>query len=89
MATNNEALDLIFRKARTHSAWLNKPVDDAVLKEAYDLAKMGPTSANMSPLRIVFVKSREGKERLKPAPTRGKRGEDDGGAGHRDLGHGD
>jgi 3-hydroxypropanoate dehydrogenase len=71
MATNNEALDLIFRKARTHSAWLNKPVDDAILKEAYDLAKLGPTSANMSPLRVVFVKSREGKERLKPALSEG------------------
>jgi len=67
MATNNEALDLIFRNARTHTAWLNQPVDDAVLKQAYDLAKMGPTSANMSPLRIVFVKSHAGKERLKPA----------------------
>jgi 3-hydroxypropanoate dehydrogenase len=71
MATSNEALDLIFRKARTHSAWLNKPVDDAILKEAYDLAKLGPTSANMSPLRVVFVKSREGKERLKPALSEG------------------
>jgi 3-hydroxypropanoate dehydrogenase len=67
MATNNEALDLIFRKARTYTAWLNKPVDDAVLQEAYGLAKMGPTSANMCPLRIVFVKSPAGKERLKPA----------------------
>jgi 3-hydroxypropanoate dehydrogenase len=67
MTTNNEALDLIFRKARTHSAWLNQPVDEAILKQVYELAKMGPTSANMSPLRIVFVKSREGKERLKPA----------------------
>jgi 3-hydroxypropanoate dehydrogenase len=71
MATNNEPLDLIFRKARTHTAWLNKPVDDAVLQEAYDLAKMGPTSANMCPLRIVFVKSPAGKERLKPALTAG------------------
>ena len=71
MATNNEVLDLIFRKARTHSAWLAKPVDDAVLKEAYDLAKLGPTSANMCPLRIVFVKSPAGKERLKPALAAG------------------
>src|SRR5580658_11305748 len=67
MVVINEDLDLIVLKARTHSAWLNKPVDDAVLKRAYDLAKMGPTSANMSPLRIVFVKSPAGKERLKPA----------------------
>ena len=64
---NNEGLDLIFRHARTHSAWLDKPVDDALLRQVYDLAKLGPTSANMCPLRIVFVKSREGKERLRPA----------------------
>ena len=64
---SNEALDLIFRQARTHSVWLNKPVEDALLKQVYDLAKMGPTSANMCPMRIVFVKSREAKEKLKPA----------------------
>lgn len=58
--------DLLFRKARTHSAWLDKPVDDAVLRQIYDLAKMGPTSANMCPMRIVFVKSKAAKERLKP-----------------------
>jgi 3-hydroxypropanoate dehydrogenase len=71
MAINSEALDLIFRKARTHTAWLEKPVDDAILKQVYDLAKMGPTSANMCPMRIIFVKSREGKERLKPALSAG------------------
>jgi 3-hydroxypropanoate dehydrogenase len=59
--------DLIFRKARTHNVWLDKPVDDAVLRHVYDLAKMGPTSANMCPMRIVFVKSKEAKQRLKPA----------------------
>jgi 3-hydroxypropanoate dehydrogenase len=64
---SNEDLDLIFRNARTHSAWLDKPVEDALLKKVYDLAKMGPTSANMCPMRIVFVKSREAKERLRPA----------------------
>src|SRR5437773_3471305 len=64
---SNEDLDLVFRKARTHIAWLDKPVEDALLRRVYDLAKMGPTSANMCPLRIVFVKSREAKERLKPA----------------------
>jgi 3-hydroxypropanoate dehydrogenase len=62
----DDGLDLIFRKARTHSAWLNKPVDDALLRRVYDLAKMGPTSANMCPMRIIFVKSSEAKERLKP-----------------------
>lgn len=64
---SNEGQDLIFRNARSHSYWLDKPVDDALLRQVYDLAKMGPTSANMCPLRIVFVKSREAKERLKPA----------------------
>jgi 3-hydroxypropanoate dehydrogenase len=64
---NDESLDLIFRKARTHNAWLDKPVDDALLRQVYDLAKMGPTSANMCPMRIVFVKSKEAKEKLKPA----------------------
>jgi 3-hydroxypropanoate dehydrogenase len=63
---SNENLDVIFRNARTHNYWLDKPVDDALLKQVYDLAKMGPTSANMCPLRIVFVKSREAKEKLKP-----------------------
>src|SRR5437588_2101303 len=64
---NSEGLDLIFRKARTHSAWLGRPVEDGLLKQVYDLAKMGPTSANMCPMRIVFVKSPEGKQKLKPA----------------------
>ena len=64
---SNEDLDLIFRKARTHSAWLDKPVDDALLVQVYDLAKMGPTSANMCPMRIIFLRSREAKEKLKPA----------------------
>jgi len=64
---SDDCLDLVFRNARTHSAWLDQPVDDALLKQAYDLAKMGPTSANMCPMRIVFVKSHEAKEKLKPA----------------------
>src|SRR6516225_8889365 len=64
---NSEGLDLIFRNARTHNAWLDRPVEDDLLRQVYDLARMGPTSANMCPLRIVFVKSREGKEKLKPA----------------------
>src|SRR5262245_47868480 len=63
----DDALNLLFREARTHNAWLDKPVDDRLLQQVYDLAKMGPTSANMCPLRIVFVKSKDGKEKLKPA----------------------
>jgi 3-hydroxypropanoate dehydrogenase len=64
---NNDGLDLIFRNARTYNAWQDRPVEDALLQQVYDLARMGPTSANMCPLRIVFVKSREAKERLRPA----------------------
>ena len=63
---NNEGHDQLFRNARTHNVWLNKPVDDVLLQQVYDLAKMGPTSANMCPMRIVFVKSKDAKEKLKP-----------------------
>jgi 3-hydroxypropanoate dehydrogenase len=63
---NDEALDLLFRSARTHTAWRDEPVDDALLRQVYDLARLGPTSANMCPLRIVFVKSPAAKEKLKP-----------------------
>ncbi len=62
----DDSLDLVFRSARTHSAWLPKPIDDALLTKVYDLAKMGPTSANMCPMRIAFVKSKEAKDKLKP-----------------------
>ena len=64
---NDESLDVIFRDAHTHVAWLPKLVDDDLLRRVYDLAKMGPTSANTTPMRIVFVKTPEGKNRLKPA----------------------
>jgi 3-hydroxypropanoate dehydrogenase len=64
---NDEALDVIFREARTHNGWLPMPVDDSLLRAVYDLAKLGPTSANTCPMRIVFVKSDEAKARLKPA----------------------
>src|SRR6266496_4149476 len=60
------ALDQLFRKARTHTAWLEKPVTDETLKLLYDLMKWGPTSANGSPARFVFIRSQEAKERLRP-----------------------
>jgi 3-hydroxypropanoate dehydrogenase len=63
---SEQCLEVIFHKARTHVAWLNKPVPDGLLREVYDLTKLGPTSANTMPLRVVFVKSKEAKERLKP-----------------------
>ena len=68
---NTEGVDLILREARTHGAWLDKPVDDGLLREIYDLAKLGPTSANTCPMRIIFVRSKSAKERLKPALSEG------------------
>ena len=72
-AINDEALDIIFRKARTQNKWLDKPVSPAHLMAIYDLMRLGPTSANMSPARIVFVVSKEAKERLKPYLSEGNR----------------
>jgi 3-hydroxypropanoate dehydrogenase len=65
------SLDLLYRTARTHNGWQPKPVPESLLHEIYDLAKMAPTSANCSPMRVVFVTSPEGKERLKPALSAG------------------
>jgi len=62
-----EALNQIFREARTHTSWIPKPVPVSLLKEAYDLARMGPTSANASPARFVFLTTPESKNRLVPA----------------------
>lgn len=64
---DEQAMNAIFLEARTHNVWLPKPVDDSLLRRVYDLAKMGPTSANTGPMRVVFVKSAHAKERLKPA----------------------
>jgi 3-hydroxypropanoate dehydrogenase len=63
---HDEALDLLFREARTHAAWLDKPVPDELLRELYDVTKWGPTSANSGPARFVFIRTREAKERLRP-----------------------
>jgi 3-hydroxypropanoate dehydrogenase len=65
------ALDQIFREARTHNKWTDRPVPDDKLREMYDLLKMAPTSANSSPARFVFVRTPEGKAKLKPALSAG------------------
>ena len=65
------ALDQLFREARTHNKWQDRPVPDAKLHELYDLLKMAPTSANASPARFVFVRTPEGKAKLKPALSAG------------------
>jgi len=60
------AIDQLFLKARTHNAWQDRDVPDTLLRELIDIMKLGPTSANCSPARVVFVKSRDAKEKLKP-----------------------
>jgi 3-hydroxypropanoate dehydrogenase len=63
---DSSVLDQLFFQARTHNGWLDRPVSDEMIHRLYDVARMGPTSANSTPMRLVFVKSPEGKERLKP-----------------------
>jgi 3-hydroxypropanoate dehydrogenase len=64
---SDAALDQLFRSARTYTAWLPKPVPPETLRQIYELASLGPTSANSSPARFVFVVSPQAKQRLKPA----------------------
>ncbi|HTJ94661.1 MAG TPA: malonic semialdehyde reductase [Pararobbsia sp.] len=71
MTLSDQALDQLFREARTHNGWQNKPVDDALLHQLVELVLLGPTSANSSPGRFVFVKTPEGKEKLRPALSAG------------------
>jgi 3-hydroxypropanoate dehydrogenase len=66
-----ESLNQIFHNARTHSSWQNKPVTDELLHQIYESMKWGPTSANSSPARIVFVKSQAAKEKLLPCLSPG------------------
>ena len=66
-----DGLDQIFRSARTHNAFLDRPLADAELRALYDLLKWGPTSVNCSPARFVFLRTREAKERLRPALSPG------------------
>ncbi len=70
---DDRALDVIFRTARTHNAWQPRPVSDETLRQAYDLMKWGPTSANCSPARILFIRTPEAKQRLSPALGAGNR----------------
>jgi len=70
---NDAALDQLFRTARTHNGWLDKPVTDDQLRAIYELMKWGATSANSCPARIVFIKSKEAKEKLGQAISDGNR----------------
>ena len=64
---SEDAIDQLFRQARTHSAWLAEPVPVELLGKAYELARLGPTSANVSPSRFVFLTTPGAKARLRPA----------------------
>jgi 3-hydroxypropanoate dehydrogenase len=66
-------LKRLFLEARTHNVWLAREIPDSLLRELVDIMKMGPTTANTSPTRITFVKSKEAKERLKPFLSEGNR----------------
>jgi len=70
---NQAALDQLFFEAHTHNAWQKRPVPDELLHRLYDTFRMGPTTANSCPARIVFVKSAVAKEKLSPALSDGNR----------------
>lgn len=69
----SDALDRLFGGARTHNAWRDEPVDDGILHELYEQMKWAPTSANCSPLRILFLKSEASKRTLEPMLMEGNR----------------
>jgi 3-hydroxypropanoate dehydrogenase len=64
---NDAGLDLLFREARTYNGWLEKPVSDDTLRQLYELLRWAPTSANCNPMRVMFLRTKEGKARLLPA----------------------
>ncbi len=64
---DDRALDALFREARTHAKWQARPVADETLRELYEILKWAPTSANAAPARFAFLRSKEAKERLRPA----------------------
>src|SRR5580765_3209168 len=66
-SVNDTALDTLFREARTYMKWQLKPVTDQTIRDLYDLLKWAPTSANAAPARFAFLRSKEAKERLRPA----------------------
>jgi 3-hydroxypropanoate dehydrogenase len=72
-AIDETALRRLFLDARTHNKWQSKDVPDELLHRLVDVLKMGPTSANCSPARFIFVKSKEAKERLMPHLSEGNR----------------
>jgi len=64
---DENALDSLFREARSYTKWQPRPVSDQTVRDLYDLLKWAPTSANGAPARFAFLRSKEAKERLRPA----------------------
>ncbi|MGA4839831.1 malonic semialdehyde reductase [Streptomyces sp. G45] len=73
LALSPEAQDLLFREARTANTFTDEPVTDAQVEAIYDLVKYGPTAFNQSPLRVVLVRTQEGRERLLKHMAEGNR----------------
>jgi 3-hydroxypropanoate dehydrogenase len=71
MGLDQGALDALFNNARSHNKWTEREVSDETLRQLYDLLKFGPTSANSSPARFVFLRSKEAKDKLAPALSAG------------------
>ncbi len=71
MALDPAGLDLLFREARTHNKFTDQPVTDAELRALYEILKQGPTSANSSPARFLFLRTKEAKQKLAPALSSG------------------
>ncbi len=71
MSIDAAGLDLLFKEARTHNKWHDRPIADETLHALYDILKYGPTSANSSPARFVFIRTKEGKDKLAPALSAG------------------
>lgn len=67
LTADETTLQLLFSEARTHYGWQDRDVDEATLKALYEIAKMGPTSMNQQPMRVLFIRSDEAKDRLEPA----------------------
>ena len=68
---DGKSIDKILREARTHNGFQNKPVTDAQIRELYEMLRCGPTSSNSQPARFVFIRTKEGKEKLRPALSSG------------------
>lgn len=78
MSVSDDALNLVFREARTYNAWLPKPLPDELLHQLYNTLKWGPTSANTSPARFVFIRSVAAKGTPPTIALAWERREDDG-----------